>query len=143
MGIEQLLKFLSLIAGRPAVGFTGSVYSGAAIAGKIAPAVYVSGSAVVVDASAGNVLVVPVNDAVAFTIGAPINPPLAGFTQDLTIVIQNVSGGALGVGTFAALYKMSTNTAPAIANGFSRSFRFYWNGTNWVEQFATAADVAN
>lgn len=76
----------------------------------------------------------------AFTIAGP-----TGTVQDgarLTIVIRNASGGALGVVTFAAVYKKGAAwTQPA--NGFSRSITFVYDSANWIETDRTAVDVTN
>ena len=86
----------------------------------------------------GNTQYINVNNGTAFTINAPTNA-VAG--TDLTITIRNISGGALGLITWNAVYKLSAWTSPA--NGFSRSITFYYNGTNWVEYNRTPADVPN
>lgn len=95
-----------------------------------------------IDASLGDHFQVTVTDAVAFAIAAPTNTPPTGKAQLITLTIRNTSGGAHGAGTFNAIFKTS-GAVPAIANGSSRTFAFRWNGTNWVEVFRTAADVAN
>jgi hypothetical protein len=100
------------------------------------------GPSIAVDASLGNAFVCDITNNVAFTIQAPTNPPPTGSSQVITLTFRNVSGAAHGAGTFGAGYKTSA-AFPAIANGFSRTFCFRWNGTNWVEQWRTAADVAN
>lgn len=97
---------------------------------------------IAVDVSLGNHFQVTVTDGVAFAIGAPTNTPPTGKAQLIFITIRNGSGGAHGAGTFNAIFKTS-GAVPAIANGNSRTFAFRWNGTNWVEVFRTAADVAN
>ena len=82
----------------------------------------------------------------AFTVNVPsetlnryVKP---GVGAQMTLVIRNTSGGALGVATWAAGYKMGAAwTQPA--NAFSRSIQFQYNGTNWVEVSRSAADVAN
>jgi hypothetical protein len=100
-------------------------------------------AAPVLDASQGNDFVITITDGVAFVVGAPINPPPAGFTQDISITFRNASGGAHGAGTWNAVFLTQATVFPAIANGFSRTVLFRWNGTNWVELVRTAADVAN
>lgn len=93
-----------------------------------------------IDASVGGVAVIAPTNNVAFAIAAPTNPPTTR-GQSLTITIRNASGGALGVVTFNAIFKLSAWTQPA--NGFSRSITFLWNGTNWVESSRTTVDVPN
>ena len=75
----------------------------------------------------------------AFTINNPTN----SVDGDLvTLMIRNASGGALGAATFASGYKLGAAwTQPA--DTFSRSIEFLNDGTNWVETFRSAADVAN
>lgn len=95
--------------------------------------------------------IVTVTDGNAFafsapTFGATAFSAVAPFTsmQGLTIrlTIRNASGGALGAGTFNAIFKTSGN-ASATATGNSRSYDFEWNGSNFIEIFRGANDVAN
>lgn len=72
-----------------------------------------------------------------FTINAPSGTVSAG--SPLWVVIKNDSGGALGTITWNAVFKMAAFTAPA--DNTQRSILFYWNGTNWVEDVKTPADV--
>lgn len=101
-------------------------------------------AAPVPDASLGNLFVVTITNGTAFVVGAPTNPPaVAGVSQEMTITFRNTSGGAHGAGTWNAVYKTQATVFSAIANGFSRSVKFRWDGTNWVELWRTAADIAN
>jgi hypothetical protein len=77
------------------------------------------------------------NNGTAFTINAPTNPVTG---QVIYITIRNTSGGALGVITWNAVFKMVALTNPA--NGNSRTVFFKYNGTNWV-QMRTDTDVPN
>lgn len=71
-----------------------------------------------------------------------INAPTDPFTgKVITVKVKNTSGGAIGVITWNAVFKMSAFTNPA--NGFSRSVIFYYDGTNWIETHRTTADVPN
>ena len=70
------------------------------------------------------------------------NAPTGGTTgQELTIQVRNISGGAMGVITWDAVFKMSGWVNPA--NTKSRSVTFVFDGTNWNEISQTTADVAN
>lgn len=104
------------------------------------------GVAPVIDVGRGTQAILSVTDAVAFVFGVPLfnggAMPAALNGIELLLVIRNTSGGAHGAGTFNAIFK-TAGAVPAIANGSSRSFLFVWNGTNWVESFRSAADVAN
>jgi hypothetical protein len=90
------------------------------------------------DASLGDVFLIPASSASAITI-APPTVPTTG--KRITYVVKNTSGGALGVFTWNAVFKMATWTAPA--TGFSRSITFMYDGTNWIEQYRATADVPN
>jgi hypothetical protein len=90
------------------------------------------------DASLGNTFVITVTNGTAFTINAPTNPATG---QRVTYTIRNTSGGAVGVITWNAVFKMATWTSPATAN--SRSIEFTYDGTNWVERVRGAADIPN
>ena len=89
------------------------------------------------NAAEGNSFVITANNTSAFTINAPINPATG---QEIVITIKNASGGALGVITWNAVFKKATFTSPA--NGFNRSIRLRYDGTNWCE-VRDDADVPN
>ena len=72
-----------------------------------------------------------------FTINAPSGTVSAG--SPLWVVIRNNSGTSLGTITWDSVFKKASFTAPG--NGAQRSALFYWNGTNWVEDVKTPADV--
>lgn len=77
-----------------------------------------------------------VNISGAFTIEAP---ELAAVGKTVEITVRNMTGGALGVITWNAVYKRSTWTSPG--SGKSRTIRFLYNGANWIETYKSAADV--
>lgn len=94
------------------------------------------------DLRAGRVHRITVTDAVAFTINTPTNRSADAKGSSVIYVIRNTSGGALGVVTFGGIHKIAgAFTQPA--NGFSRSIEFFDDGTNLVELWRGAADVAN
>ena len=99
---------------------------------------------VAINSAAGEIFQIVPTDGVAFTIGAPSQPPSSPQTQRLTIRIKNTFG-TLGVATFtggAGGYRLGASwTQPA--NGFSRSIGFEWDGTNWIEVSRSSADVTN
>ena len=99
----------------------------------------VYGPAIAIDASAGGLFIITPTDAVAFAIGAPTGG-IAG--QEIKIQVVNSTGGAIGAGTFNAIYKMVSNTLAVIANGKNRTVTFVFNGVNWIE-VNYAADVPN
>lgn len=96
------------------------------------------GATVSIDMGLGRSQAITVTDANAFTVSAPTNV-VSG--QRLTIMVRNTSGGAMGVITWDAVFKMAAWTNPATAN--SRSITFLYDGTNWVEVSRTPADVPN
>ena len=95
------------------------------------------------DLSLGNQFVVTITDGVAFVMAVPTNPPAAGLEMMWACTFRNAAGGAHGAGTWNAIFKTVATVFPAIANGFSRTVWFRWNGTNHVEIGRSAADVAN
>jgi hypothetical protein len=129
------------------VSATGSITgSGAQVQGTrlTQPLITVTYSAApVIDASLGNLFVMTITDAVALVVAAPTNPPAAGQAQVIFFTVRNGSGGAHGALTWNAAFKTQATAFSAVANGFSRTVCFRWNGTNWVEMWRTAADVAN
>ncbi len=123
------------------ISATGAITQGAVLKQPLVTLTY--GPSIAIDAALGNLFVVTITDAVAFVTAAPTNPPSGTDSELITITYRNASGGAHGAGTFNAVFKTVATPFPAIANGFSRSIQFRWNGTNWVETFRSAADVAN
>ncbi len=89
-------------------------------------------------ANSGDTFIVPASTAAAFTINAPTSPTTG---QQITVVVRNTSGGALGAATWNAIYKMSAWVNPANAN--SRSITFRYDNTSWIEMSRTPADVPN
>jgi len=90
------------------------------------------------DASLGNEFVINMTGGSAVTLNSPTNGT-AG--QRITVQFSNTSGGAMGVVTWGATFKMAAFTNPA--NGFSRSVDFTFDGTNWIEVGRTPSDVPN
>lgn len=131
---------LTITAGGLTVTAGGTSVAAGAYRGKLSTLTY--GPSIAVDASLGNEFVVTITDGVAFVTANPTNAPAAGLDQIIIITYKNGSGGAHGAGTFDTLYKVSANLA-AIADTKNRSIAFRWDGTNWVELWRTAADVAN
>ena len=141
MTVDQILRAFYIFATKPGIELQGGLRTRAAEA-QTGPTVLVYGPAIALDASLGNAFVVTVTDGVAFVFSAPTNPPPTGYAQVIAITIRNASGGAAGAGTWNAAFKTDGNV-PAIANGFNRTFGFHWDGTNWIEDYQSAADVAN
>ncbi len=90
-----------------------------------------------VDATFGTFIITATNGT-AFTINSPSN---SATNEEIDFQIINTSGGALGVATWGATYKMVAWVQPA--NGFSRWIRFRYDGTNWIEMYRSAADIPN
>lgn len=141
MTVKQLLKTVRINGSRQLLEWVGGFLTSGANGGVATTLTY--GPSIAIDASLGNEFVVTITDNVAFAIAAPTNTPPTGFAQVITLTFRNASGGAHGAGTFNAVFKTPAAGFPAIATGFSRSFQYRWNGTNWVETFRSAADVAN
>jgi len=89
------------------------------------------------------IIEVGVTDNAGYTITIDASSPeWTGIGQVFTLVIKNISGGAISNGTLGGNFKASAAmTAPA--NGFNRSYSFYWNGTAAIEMSRMGADVAN
>lgn len=95
-------------------------------------------AAMTIDSATTDIATITATDGVAFTINAPTNPVAQA---RLRVRIRNTSGGALGVATWNAVFKMRAWVQPATAN--SRTIDFDYDGTNWVEAHRTEADVPN
>jgi hypothetical protein len=125
-----------------AFNVTGGGSFGVAATGPLVTVTY--SAAPVIDASLGNFFVMTISDGNAIVVAAPTNPPAtAGVGQVIWFTVRNASGGAHGALTWNAVFKTQATAFSAVANGFSRTVVFRWNGTNWVEMVRTAADVAN
>lgn len=91
-----------------------------------------------IDAATGNIFQITANNGTAFTINAPTNPQTG---NRIILQIRNTSGGALGVVTWNAVFKMSAWTSPATGN--SRCIGFFYNGSNWIQYDPAGVDVPN
>jgi hypothetical protein len=89
------------------------------------------------DASLGTFFTIGATDGTAFTINAPTNGTGG---QQITIMIFNQSGGALGAVTWNAAFKLSAWTQPA--NGTNRSVTFINLSGAWREVSRTPVDVS-
>lgn len=124
------------------ISATGGISTaGGRLVSNLVPVAY--SAAPVIDASLGNDFVMTITNNTALVVAAPTNPPAAGLCQDISFTIKNASGGAHGALTWNAVFKTQATAFSAVANGFSRTVFFRWDGTNWVELVRTAADVAN
>jgi hypothetical protein len=91
-------------------------------------------------ASQGRWQTITATGAGIFTINAPTFPPGSADTADLTIEINNTSGGALGAITWNAIFKLVGGAFTSPATGNKRFIRFEWNGSAWVEIARASAD---
>lgn len=97
------------------------------------------GATVNIDLAGGNNFVLTVTNGTAFTLAQPTND-VEG--QEWTLTIVNGSGGAMGVITWNAAFKMSAWTNPA--NGQNRSLTFQTVAASFQRQISqTGADVPN
>jgi hypothetical protein len=123
----------------------GAIFNGPVVgvgAGASGPLVTVTYSAApVINAALGNAFVMTITDGNAIVVAAPTNP--IGIGQIIWFTVRNASGGAHGALTWNAIFKTQATAFSAVADGFSRTVVFRWDGTNWVEMVRTAADVAN
>lgn len=99
--------------------------------------------------------------AVAFNAGAPVfstaisdtfeitctgnvvvaAPTSAMDGKKITITFRNTSGGAITIG-YNAVFKVPAGLGTP-ATGFSRTFGFFYDGTNWIFTFQPGADTPN
>lgn len=122
------------------VGLFNTGWVGADFEGKIVPlrVVLAYSATIATDARTGNAFSITATNGTAFTVSNPSNLSTG---QRVLYTIRNTSGGALGVITWGATFKMPAWTSPATAN--SRSAEFIYDGTNLVELWQSAADVPN
>lgn len=74
----------------------------------------------------------------AYTISTPTNPV---YGNTITYDILNSSGGAMGVVTWGAAFKLDATGFVNPANGKRKTISFYYDGTNWVQVGPTSADI--
>jgi hypothetical protein len=95
------------------------------------------GTAPAVDARDGEIQLLTATTDVAAVMAAPSNPPtdaLATYSQFLTIVFKNGTGGALATAiTFNAAYKVSASVQPADGKYIAVTFLYHPADAVWVE----------
>lgn len=74
----------------------------------------------------------------AVTIANPIYPLFIG--QKLEIGVRNASGTTMGTITWGAQFLLAGSFTNPTA-GARRAISFQWDGTNWVENYRSAADI--
>ncbi len=139
--IRTIVQTGSTTVANQFITWMGGTMARAARYGQLVTITYAASMAP--DLSMGNEFVFTITDANAFALANPTNAPPTGFDGVFLFTYRNTSGGAHGAGTFGALYKVSNANFAAVATGFSRTIAFRWDGTNMVEIWRTAADVAN
>lgn len=151
-GPQGMVKSYALTGGNPVTNYFGSEVRAGSITASLGAVTASAGAllsplttltygpAIAINAALGNEFVVTITDAVGFAFSAPTGGTTG---QIIRITARNASGGAHGAGTFNAAFKTQAAAFAAIANGFSRTYEFRFNGTNWVETSREGADVAN
>jgi hypothetical protein len=120
-------KSIQIQGGFVKAALTSSYVNVLAYSGTVSPDMGVADRQYVVVTDAGN-----------FTVAAPANPTAY---QTMYLTISNQSGGAMGVITWNAIYKLAAFTNPA--TGFQRTISFFYDGANWIENFRSPSDVPN
>jgi hypothetical protein len=100
------------------------------------------GTTVATNPATGGYCTLSVTDGVGFTVSSPSPAPGSTRAAVLAYEISNASGGAMGTITWGAAFKTSGSWANP-ANGKRRVIHFRWNGTNWVEQSVSPADITD
>jgi hypothetical protein len=70
------------------------------------------------------------------------SPQFMSVGQVFTLVVRNTSGGVISAGAFGSRFR-STSGPVAPADGYSRSYTFFFDGTNAIETSRSVADVLN
>lgn len=145
MRFSQYLKTFRVVGSDLMAELMGGLITPAPIyaPASFAPLVTITYSAAPVpNLALGALFVMTATNATAIVLGAPINPPVTGYSAILVFTLANGNGGAMGALTFNAIYKTAgVFTVPATTK--NRSIAFRWDGTSWVELWRGAADVAN
>ena len=138
-GIKTVMLGPNFIGGA-ALSVTGGIADG-----KVVPTY---GNPVVINTALGSYFDIRVTNNSAFTISNPTNLPLAGggWSRQITILIYNNSGGAMGTITWGDGSTDSYTMAGAFtnpANGTRRSVTFRYDAgfQRWFEIARNAADI--
>lgn len=102
---------------------------------EVAPVTY---SASMTPNTENGITTIVATNGTAFTINSPTNRRTGRIT---TYDIKNSSGGAMGVITWNAVYKLAGAAFTNPANGLRRTITFYDDGTNLVELNRASADI--
>jgi hypothetical protein len=94
------------------------------------------GVIVTLNAAAGNIFLVVVTDAVAFTLANFLNSPTTGESQHITLIIARIAGGGVGANpiTYGAAIKSTLADLSAVANAtIITTHEFVWTGAVWQD----------
>jgi len=132
-------KFLDLevnAVSKMSVDQNGAIFCGASLAVNVSVLTY--GATVATDTGLANLFKLTVTNGIAFTMSDPTNP-ITG--RIATFDILNSSGGAMGVVTWGAAFKLDATGFVSPANGKRKTISFYYDGTNWVQIGPTSGDI--
>ena len=96
------------------------------------------GASMTPNAVLGEYILILATSNIAFTVNTPTNPSNG---QEITVQVRNSSGGALGVLTWSAGYRLSTWVQPGNNNSRLITFRYSSGLGVWTEVSRSAADV--
>lgn len=101
----------------------------------------VQAATVAINAALGEVFTLTATTNVAIAIAVPTNPPPAGLTQRLVLILTNGSGGAMGAVTLTAGaggFRALAVTPPANANFIVLTFQWNTVASVWDEVSVSA-----
>lgn len=133
-GSGQALLINPAFVGTPPTGIQNPASGQLASAGRLV--VPFNAGAPVFSAALSNKFVVTCTGNVV--VGAPTSP-MDG--KEIFVTIRNTSGGAITIG-WNAIFKVPAGLGTP-ATGFSRTFGFFYDGTNWIFTFQPGADTPN
>lgn len=99
----------------------------------------VQAATVTPDADLGSLFELSATTNAAIAVASPTGTPKNG--QLLTLIVFNVSGGAMGAISLGADFDQVNLTEPADTT--HRAYQFQWDGTKWRFLVQTGADVPN
>lgn len=96
------------------------------------------------DAGKHEIVTIDVTNNSGYTISVDTSAPqYMTIGQVFTVVVKNVSGGAISAPAFNAATFNTSGAGVAPSDGFNRSYTFYFNGTKAIEISRGAGDVPN
>lgn len=129
MDIMELLKSWGIVGGRALAELFGGIKTNASSLSPLTALTY--DASIAINAALADTFTLTIGDGSAFVFANPTNPPAAGYTQRLRIILRNETGGVSGAITFGTAYL--TVAIAAVADDRMIILDLQWDGIKWVQ----------